>query len=131
MRPSPLLKRTMNLFLPVLVAVVSVLPTGIQIECRSWTPGFATKLTVTLVAADGSEITGTMIIARDANAGVVQDCFVSILEDVKWPFKTGPNDTIQVFAPKDQSIKSIKFDSTGWVPVYKRVLAPQQPKPKP
>ena len=121
----------MTLVLPALVAVVSVRPTGIQIECRSWTAGFATKLTVTLVAADGSEITGTMELARDAEAGVVQDLFVSMFEDVKWPFEIGPNDTVRVFAPKGQSIKSVTFDSTGWIPVYKRVLVPQPPKPKP
>jgi hypothetical protein len=120
----------MTLILSALVTVaVSALPTGIQIECRSWTAVVRTKLTVTVVAADGSKNIGMMDIARDASSGAVQDCFVAALEQDGWVVKPGPNDTVLVFAPKGQTIKSITFDSTGWFPVYKRVLVPPPPKP--
>jgi hypothetical protein len=42
----------------------------------------------------------------------------------------GPDYTVLVFAPKGQSVKSIKFDSTGWVPVYRKILVPPPEKPK-
>lgn len=124
-----------NLLVMVITSVIQLCPAGISFECRSWPGGVATKLSIVVVAADGSKNEGsTAEIGATASVKVVQDIFETLLEQDGWDVRSGLNDTVIVFAPKGQSVKSVKIESTGWEPVYKRVLGPpvvrEQPKAK-
>lgn len=105
---------------------------GVEFECRSW-PGLArTKLDITLLTGSGHRNDGTDAeIEKIADAGAVQDTIFLLLEREGWDVRRGPKDTVIVFAPKGQWVKSVAIKSDGWAPGYKYVLGNPKAVKKP
>lgn len=117
----------------MLTWVVGLCPVGVELHCGSW-PGLArTKVFVTVTAADGSQagVGGSAEIEAIASAGAVQDTLEALLEQKGWDVRSGPNDTVIVFAPKGQSVKLVEIRSDGWMPGYKKILGPPRLPEKP
>lgn len=98
----------------------AALPQGYVIECRSCPPNV--KQTITLVlhltANDGTKLkTGSLRFVADAE--VIQDVFVTAINGTRFVVRRGDNDTVIVFGPKGQSLKSITFESAEWIPVHR------------
>jgi hypothetical protein len=117
-------------FVLVFASTLTAVPFGVEIDCKSWIE-IRTKLKITVLATDGSTNVARIEFGRSNKQEDVQFGLVLALQEEGWVVKAGPDNTVLVFAPKGQSVKSITFDSTGWIPVYKRIPVPPDPeKPK-
>ncbi len=119
-------------FAMVAAATVVALPVGYEFDCKSWPGGINAKVRVTLVATDGSVNKGMFELAPAAEPQTAQTLLAIALEQEGWDVRAGNGFTVIAFAPKGQSIKSVKFDADVWVPQYKRIvrLPPLQKEPK-
>ena len=102
-----------------------MLPMGVEVDCSNWPALIRTQMKITVTTRDGTKnVTGKIELFPAASSGAVQDTLVAALQDARgWVVKAGPGDTVIVFAPKGKSVTSIRFDSDGWVPVYRKVPA--------
>jgi hypothetical protein len=115
--------------IPLLASALAMLPMGVEVDCSTWLPIARVQMKIVVTSSDGKKIeTGKITISRSASSGAVQDTLVAAMEVPGWVVKAGPGDTVIVFAPKGKSVTSIRFDSDGWVPVYRKVPAVESPK---
>jgi hypothetical protein len=111
-------------FTLVTAAVVHLVPWGYEIDCRSW-PGVApASVTIRLIAHDGAELEVPFDIPADVTPLDIQGLLVSGLEDEDWVFRAGPDDAVHIFAPGGRTVRSIRFESDGWVPAVRRIPGP-------
>lgn len=101
-------------------STVAALPQGYVIDCRSC-PAEVKRvhLVVHLVAQDGTKFTtGKMWFPSDPTSA--QTILIAGIEDSGFVVRKGEGDRVIIFGPKGQSVKSIKFESAEWMPVYRR-----------
>ena len=104
----------------ILAAALHALPQGYVIDCRSCPNNVPrVNLVVHLVAKDGTRFTtGRMNLVP--KAGVARITLIAAIGDSDFVVRRGDNDTVIVFGPKGQSMKSITFEWDQWQPVYRR-----------
>ena len=112
----------------IAAAILSSAPLGVEIDCRSWPGGIRATVTMTLVAADGREFSGSVILSPTSEPLDVQIILLAVMDGQGWDVRKGPNLKVIILGPKGQGLKSVKFKSEVWTPAYKRILAVPPPK---
>jgi hypothetical protein len=116
----------MSLWVTITTGMISV---GCEIDCKSWARGARAEVTITLTATDGGKNRGMFTLAGDVEPLDLQILLVSALEQEGWAVKPGKDHTVIAFAPRGQSVASIKIVSDVWVPKYKPIIGiPRIPK---
>ncbi len=114
----------------LVASALAAIPTGVEVDCSTWPSKFRVEMKITVISSGGKKlVSGNMLIGANASAGAVQDTIVAAMEDEPgWVVKAGKGDTVIIFAPKGETIKSIRFDCERWVPVYRKILVAERPK---
>ncbi|MBX9582637.1 MAG: hypothetical protein K2X87_20205 [Gemmataceae bacterium] len=104
----------------LLAAVVQLPGSGYMIDGASWPGGIRARVTVKATAADGTTFSATWTSFPDAEPLDIRILLLDVFKQVGFVARHGSGETVWVYGPGGQGIKSLTFESDVWVPYHTR-----------
>jgi hypothetical protein len=116
----------------LLASVVELSAPGYMIDGASWPGGIKAAVRMTATAADGTTFTVRGIYYPDALPLDIRFSLIDEFTEAGFVARRGSGETVWVYGPGGQGIKSLVFESDVWVPYHERCPGMlKKPPPKP